>query len=218
MAPPHLNLDRENSLNKFIVGTLVLTQLMLAACSPIKTLATNQYKLESFHATPYAHKKTTQSILISQPEAMAGYQTDQMLYMQKPFEITAFVHNTWRSPPASMLYPLLMQSLQQAGYFYAVASGPYVEKVDYRLDTQLIELQQNFLTKPSKIDMVVKAVLTHVDDNRVVSTRIFIEHRPCPIDTPYGGVIAANTATKALTSAISTFIVAQVQHDRHRGA
>jgi cholesterol transport system auxiliary component len=191
---------------------------MLVACSPIKTLATNQYKLESFDALPYPHKKTTQSLLISQPEAMAGYQTDQMLYLQKPFEMTAFVHNTWISPPAGMLYPLLMQSLQQTGYFYAVASGPYVEKVDYRLDTQLIELQQNFLTKPSKIDMVVKAILTHVNDNRLVSSRIFTQHIPCPIDTPYGGVIAANSATKILTATVSTFVIAQVQRDRLRSA
>lgn len=200
-------------MNKVIIISILLTQLILTGCSPIKTLATNQYKLASFSAKAYPHKKTNRSILISQPEAMAGYQTEQMLYIQKPYELSAFVHNAWISAPANMLYPLLMQSIQQTGYFYAVASGPYVEKADYRIDAQLIELQQDFLTKPSHVDLVVKVVLTHVEDNRVISSRIFRECVRCPIDTPYGGVIAANKAANAITATISAFVVAQVNQD-----
>lgn len=45
--------------------------------------------------------------------------------------------------------------------FYAVASGPYVEKADYRLDTQVIALQQNFLPKPSVIELVVSCINTY---------------------------------------------------------
>lgn len=200
-------------LNKFSFFIILCAQIALTACSPIKTSVSNQYKLEAFTAKKLAHKKTSQSILISQPEAMAGYQSEQMLYVQKPYEITAFVHNAWISSPANMLYPLIMQSLQKTGYFYAVASGPYVEKADYRLDTQLIALQQNFLPKPSVIELVVKVVLTHIEDNRVVSSRIINERMSCPMETPYGGVIAANRATQAFTADLSKFIVEQVGRD-----
>jgi cholesterol transport system auxiliary component len=201
-------------LNKVSISILLLcTQILLVACTPIKTPASNQYKLEAFSANQLSHKKTTLSILVSQPEAMAGYQTEQMLYVQKPFEIAAFVHNTWISSPANMIYPLIMQSLQKTTYFDAVASGPYVDKADYRLDTQLIALQQNFLTKPSVIELAVKVVLTHIADNRIVSSRIISERINCPVDTPYGGVIAANRATFALTTALSKFVVRQVAQD-----
>jgi cholesterol transport system auxiliary component len=202
-------------LNKVSI-IILCAQVLLTACSPIKLPASNQYKLEAFNTKKFSHQKTAQSILISQPEAMAGYQTEQMLYIQKPYEITAFVHNTWISPPANMLYSLIMQSVQKTGYFYAVASGPYVEKADYRLDTQLIALQQNFLTKPSTMELVVKVVLTHIEDNRVVSSQIINERVSCPMDTPYGGVIAANRATQAFTAHLSEFIVDRVSRDSGR--
>ena len=205
-------------MNKLNIVILMCVELLLVACSPIKTPASNQYKLEAFNVQKLSNKRTAQSILISQPEAMAGYQTEQMMYIKKPFELSAFVHNTWVSTPANMIYPLLMQSLQKTGYFYAVASGPYVDKADYRLDTQVIALQQNFLPKPSVMDLVAKVVLTHIADNRVVSSRIIGEHIQCPTDTPYGGVIAANRATRAFTAAVSAFVVAEVNRDNSRAS
>ena len=201
-------------MNKVSIAIILCAQFILTACTPIKTPDSNQYKLEAFNTKKFSSKKTGLSILISQPEAMAGYQTEQMLYIEKPYEITSFVHNTWISSPANMLYPLIIQSLQKTGYFYAVASGPYVEKADYRLDTQVIALQQNFLPKPSVIELVVKVVLTHIEDNRIVSSRIINERIKCPIQTPYGGVIAANRATQAFTATLSTFVVEKINADR----
>jgi cholesterol transport system auxiliary component len=201
-------------LNKVSIAIILCTQFILTACTPIKTPDSNQYKLEAFNTQKLSSKKSSLSILISQPEAMAGYQTEQMLYIEKPYEITAFLHNTWISPPANMLYPLIIQSLQKTGYFYAVASGPYVEKADYRLDTQVIALQQNFLPKPSVIELVVKVVLTHIEDNRIVSSRVINESVKCPLQTPYGGVIAANRATQAFTAALSKFVVETINKDQ----
>lgn len=201
-------------MNKVNIIIIVCAQLILTACSPIKVPASNQYKLEAFSTQKISHTNSGVSILVSQPEAMAGYQTEQMLYVQKPFEITAFVHNVWISSPANMIYPLIMQSLQRTGYFYAVASGPYVDKADYRLDTQLIALQQNFICKPSAVELIVKVVLTHIDDNRVVSSKIINERVNCPMETPYGGVLAANKATLAFTAAVAKFVVDQLNHDK----
>lgn len=197
---------------------LYFLALATIGCSPIKTPISNQYKLDAFNIQKLSNKKTAQSILISQPEAMAGYQTEQMVYIKKPYELSSFAHNAWVSTPANMIYPLLMQSLQKTGYFYAVSSGPYADKADYRIDTQVILLQQNFLPKPSVIDLVAKVVLTHIADNRVVSSRIISEHVQCPTDTPYGGVIAANKATKAFTAAVSKFVVDKVDSDNSSGS
>ena len=103
--------------------------------------------------------------------------------------------------------------MQHSHYFYAVASGPDADKVDYRVDTQLIQLQQNFLTKPSVVELVANVVLTHISDNRVVSSRIISERVTCPEDTPYGGVIAANKAAFAFTAKLTDFVIRQVKHD-----
>lgn len=183
------------------------------ACSPIQNAVNNQYKLETFSAKKMTVTQTRHSLLISQPDAIAGYQTEQMIYTDKPFELSNFAHSAWISSPANMLYPLITQSLQHSHYFYAVASGPDADKTDYRLDTQLIELQQNFLTKPSVLELVANVVLTHIEDNRIVASSIISERVTCPEDTPYGGVVAANRAAYAFTAKLADFVVGHVKKD-----
>ena len=192
---------------------LLCVQLTLIACSAVKIPVTNQYMLDAYSTKQLANHKADISILVSTPEALAGYQTEQMHYVQKPYELDAFASNAWISPPASMLYPLILQSLQKTGYFHAVASGPYADKADYRLDTQVVMLQQNFLRKPSTIQLVVKVALTHISDNRLVASRMINEQVPCTMDTPYGGVIAANQATQQLTSTLSQFVITKIKQD-----
>lgn len=198
-------------MNKIVLA--LCAPFILTACSPIKIPVSNQYKLDAFSTPKHVKHKTNISLLISQPEAMAGCQTEQMHYIEKPYELSAFVHNAWISAPANMLYPLIMQSLQNTGFFQAIASGVYVDHADYRVDTQLIELQQNFLEKPSVVELVAKVMLTHIEDNRLVASRIISQRVPCPTDTPYGGVIAANQATKAFTANLSEFVITHVKQD-----
>lgn len=186
---------------------------LLTACAPIQNAVTNQYKLETFSTKKTTHTPAHHTILVSLPDAIAGYQTEQMLYINKPFELNNFAHNAWISSPANMLYPLIAQSLQHTHYFYAVASGPDADKTEYRVDTQLIALQQNFLTKPSQVELVVNVVLTHIADNRILASSIIHERIPCTEDTPYGGVIAANKAAFAFTAKLSDFVITQIQHD-----
>lgn len=197
-------------MNKLTIWALFI---LLVSCSPVKLQQSNSYKLEAYSNKQYTPQASKQSILITLPEAVAGYQTADMLYMKKPFELSPFTKNVWVDPPADMLLPLIAQSLQRSGYFNAVTSTTNSELTDYRLDTQLIELQQNFITIPSHIDLVVKVVLSHVSDNRVVASRLFSHHVKCPVDTPYGGVTAANIATKNFTAEVTAFVVSQVRQD-----
>jgi cholesterol transport system auxiliary component len=198
----------------FVTKGLCIIAFFLTACSPIKTPVSNQYKLDSYSKKQIAQKTRAYSILISQPDAMAGYQTEQMLYTNKPFALSTFANNAWITSPANMLYPLITQSLQKSHYFYAVASGPDVDKADYRLDTQLLALHQNFLVNPSRIELKMQAVLTHIADNRILASRIFEESIPCPANTPYGGVVAANRAASALTASLTHFVIWQISHDQ----
>lgn len=204
-------MDLENNiLNqlKFFIGCTI--GLVCSACTPIKTPVTNQYKLEAF-SQKTNHRTLQQSILISQPEAIAGYQTEQMLYIQKPYQLSAFSENAWISPPANMLYPLLIQSFQNSHAFSAVASSPYADKIDYRLDTQILAMEQNFLVKPSVFTLSLKAVITRVSNNQVLASRIISARVPCPMDSPYGGVIAANKATVIITQKIQDFVIHNIE-------
>lgn len=186
---------------------------LLIGCSPVKLPVTKEFQLSSYSAKQFASSPRQITLLITTPEAVAAYQTDQMLYIQKPFQIEAFSKNSWISPPADMLYPLLVQSLQRTGYFYAVASSPYNEKADYRLDTQLLTLDQSFIKKPSVIEFAAKLVLTRTDDNKIIASRIFSQQIPCPTDTPYGGVVAANRASHQFTATAADFVISHIKRD-----
>ncbi len=198
-------------MNKAKRLLMITTCIILTACSPIKVPVSSQYSLDAYSSKRIVKHKTKTSILVSPPESMAGNQTEQMRYIKKPYELESFVHNAWISSPANMLYPLITQSLQKSGFFFAVVSGPYVDRADYRLDTQIISLQQEFLVKPSVVKFVAKVMLTHIADNRVIASRIISERISCPTDTPYGGVIAANQAVQAFTAKLSSFVIVSVQ-------
>lgn len=189
---------------------LILTLVLLTNCA-VKPLVTNQYKLGAFSKKHWSKLPSKHSIFVNTPDAVAGYQGEEMLYTLKPYELTPFVHSAWVDQPAEMLLPLMVQSLQRSGYFHVVASSPGAEVTEYRIDTQLIELQQSFLTKPSSLHFVVKSVLVRMEDNHVIASRIFSYVVPCPANTPYGGVLAANQATQLFTAALTKFVINHVR-------
>lgn len=191
-------------LRKVTLGILVGA---LSACSPVKMPVTNQYQLTNFSAKRLVAHSSSYTLLVTVPEAVAGYQTEVMLYIKKPYQLEAFVKNAWIDAPANMLYPLLIQSIQSTGYFAAVSSSPYMQGADYRLDTQLLHLEQNFIKKPSTLEFSVKLVLTRVNDNKIVASRIINQNIACPEDTPYGGVVAANRASLLITKAAARFVI-----------
>ncbi|KTD44745.1 ABC-type transport auxiliary lipoprotein family protein [Legionella parisiensis] len=199
-------------MKKLTVLLAVLSTAVLSACSPIKVSVKNQYQLSAYSTQQLAKNPIPITLLVTAPDAAAGYQTEQMLYVKKPYALEPFVKNAWVNPPADMLYPLILQSLQRTNLFEAVTSNAYTLGATYRLDTQLLSLQQNFLKKPSVLEFSVKAVLTHVNDNNVLASKIFNLRIPCPSDTPYGGVIAANKATQLFTANLSHFVVSHIEH------
>lgn len=195
---------------------LIASLFLLTACSAIKSPVTNRYKLTSYSSSRADHTSSS-TLLITPTTALDGYETNQMRYSAQPFTVSSYTKNNWISPPANMLYALLIQSLQSSHYFSAVGSGAYFSKTTYRLDTQLLELQQNFIKKPSVLALKVKAVLTQVDNNQIIASKTFNQEITCPQETPYGGVIAANQATLKLTKDVTHFVMSRVAKTTNSG-
>ena len=192
---------------------LFVSLLVLSGCSPVKAPVTHQYTLEIPAHKQTTHKHLPYTLLISKPEAMAGYQTEQMLYVKTPFTLEPFAKNAWVSPPADMIYPVLVERFQSSHAFRAITSAPFADKTDYRLDTQLITLNQNFLSKPSVLKFAAKLALTRVSDNHVIASKLIVKNIPCSQNTPLGGVIAANQASVAFTDDALKFVIKHVQRN-----
>jgi cholesterol transport system auxiliary component len=74
-----------------------------------------------------------------------------------------------------------------------------------RLDTELIRLQQNFGTRPSQVELALRAQLVDVRSRRVLATAEFEEVEITPREDAHGGVIAANRALQRLPARLADF-------------
>ena len=133
-----------------------------------------------------------------------------MLYFTQDYSIASFVKNRWAAPPSDMLLPLIVRSLQNTGYFRAVITPPSPVKALARLDVRLIKLVQNFTKKPSVIEMTLNVSLIDNRSMTIMNSQRFSIEIPASADNPYGGVIAANEATRILLQNLSSWTVKQL--------
>lgn len=194
-----------------IHGSLILfMSLLTSGCAlmgPANTPVQHVYTLKAptYHNHNTASRKIT--LLVNTPTASSGYQSKNMIYNQKDYELNSFSRNHWAGPPAEMLKPILLQSLRDSGYFHAVIGTPISAHRHLRLRVNLIELRQDFTLCPSQIKMALQASLIADQSDRVINSRVFATQVTCQQDTPYAGVIAANRATGKLMQQLAQFCV-----------
>ncbi len=201
-----LNLKKKNFSVFILLASLFLTGCSLA---PIKSPPISAYQLDSRYATsPYIYRHQTQTtLLVSEPVADPGYQTDAMIYVMKPYQLRSFSYNRWVSPPSDMLMSVLSTRLRQMNYFKAVVAPPFGGATDYRLDTQLIAFQQEFLNPVSQFHIILQATLIDNHNNKIMASRQFEKIIPAQSNDPYSGVLAANKAVDNLIDQIAQFCV-----------
>jgi len=189
----------------------VLTSvLLLAGCtgfSAQQVASQTIYVLEAQLATKPAQVKHNIVLAVSVPQARPGFDTPQMAYVRQPHELNYFVTSRWADTPARMLEPLLVQAMEQTGSFRAVVQSPGVVPADVRLDTELIRLQHDFATRPSRVQLTLRAQLIDVRGERVLAVKQFDESENAASDNAYGGVTAANRVLQRMLDQLADFCV-----------
>ncbi len=185
---------------------LLIFAALLAGCTAFSTPkveSTHLYLLDARPVTTAEGKKSTRILAISQPVSRPGYDTPKMAYQRVPLELEYFASHQWADTPARMLQPLIMQAL--APNFSAVVQASGIIPANFRLDTELIRLQQNFTTKPGKIVLTLRAQLIDLKDKRVVAEKLFDEFENTDSDDAYGGVVATNRALQRVLAQLAEF-------------
>jgi len=189
----------------------VLTStLLLAGCAGITTppvASETIYVLEALRATKPVHIKRNLVLAISEPQTRPGFDTPQIAYVQQPYELNYFVTSRWADTPARMLEPLLVQAMEQTGSFRAVVQTPGAVPADVRLDTELIRLQHDFVTRPSRVQLTLRAQLIDVRGQRVLAVKQFDESENAAKENAYGGVTAANRVLQRMLDQLAEFCV-----------
>ncbi|MER2538473.1 MAG: hypothetical protein ABTQ26_04440, partial [Azonexus sp.] len=78
----------------------------------------------------------------------------------------------------------------------------------FRLDSEIIRLQQDFRTRPGTVRFTLRATLIDENTRRVVAWREFDESVATSSEDPYGGVVAANRALQMTLENLANFAAA----------
>jgi cholesterol transport system auxiliary component len=196
---------------KHIIFAVVMIPV-LVACGPVKMPPSNTYTLSNLQpAVNFKKSRTKLTLLISTPVASPGYTTSKMMYMMIPFKLRAFANHRWIAPPADMILPILAEDVRNRGYFKAVVTPPFAGVTNYRLDTQLLVLRQEFILPKSQVRLVMDVDVVNANTNRIVASKRFHVVYNAQDNNPYGGVIAANKAVNNVARQIARFVVRAVR-------
>jgi len=145
-------------------------------------------------------------LVVNVPVAQPGFDTPRMAYTQRPYEVSYYATHQWADPPARMLTPLLVQVLEQTGYWRAIAQMPTSVRGDYRVDIDQLVLLQDFLQKPSRVRVALRIQITELPEYLVLGTRLFEMVEETSNDDAYGGAVAANRAVDKLVREVAGWL------------
>ena len=154
---------------------------------------------------------TQPTLIINPPRAAAGFDSQRIIYLRDAHRLEYFANSEWVDPPARMLGTLLVAALQNTGAFRAVVLAPGTAVGEMRLETEIIRLQHEFQTTPSRVHFTLRANLLDEKTRRVMAWREFDAVTPSPSEDPYGGVLAANRAVQAVLAELAQFIDLQAR-------
>lgn len=152
-----------------------------------------------------AAKAGAPTLLLSMPHAAAGFDSKQIVYVRQPLQLEHFQKSLWVEAPANMLAPLITAALERSGQFSAVVQAPTSADAQLRLDVEILRLQQEFFSVPSRAHFTLRAHLLDATTHRIIAWREFDAIVPSATDDPYGGVIASNKAVSTVVTELADF-------------
>lgn len=150
---------------------------------------------------------TAPTLIVSPPHAAAGFDSPHIVYVRQASQLEYYAHNEWVDTPARMLAPLIVAAIEHGGAFRAVVQTPSTVAGDMRLDTEVLRLQHEFLSKPSRVRFTLRAYLVDNVTRRVLASREFEAVAAAPSEDAYGGVMAANEAVRSVLEGLAAFCV-----------
>lgn len=176
---------------KHLIAAALLS--LLAACSLPLTApqadTTHTLALPAQAGVPLAIPVGS-TVQVAAPTAAPGYDTSAIAYRASAHELRYFARQRWIDRPARLLGQALMDGFS-AGGARVLAPGSGV-RADYRLLSELLQLEQDFTRQPSRILLSVRLQLMDVGDGRLLGSRTLRLEQAAASDDPAGGVAAAN--------------------------
>ncbi len=187
-----------------------LSAYLLTACTfrPLPAENAHLYRIDKASQSVVRATPTSATLLVALPAAVPPYTNSAMIYMNQPHAVNQYIKNRWVASPARMLQPLFVAALEQSHRFHAVVSTPFAGHTDWRLDTEILTFEQDFIEDAHSVfKLNVRAELIDMVSHRVVATRRFLIKAPAERANPKFGAFAANDATAKLLQELVVFAI-----------
>ncbi len=195
-------------------GTAFLVLLLVAGCgtlSPTSALHPSYYSLDSARTEPAAApptaalSATVPTLIVNSSHAASGFDSQRIIYVRDAHKLEYFSHSEWVDTPARMLAPLIVTAVERTGSFGAVVVTPSAATGELRLDTEIVRLQHEFGSQPSRVRFTLRTYVVDNTTRRVLASREFDESVAAANDTPVGGIVAANQAVQTVLERLAIF-------------
>jgi len=147
-------------------------------------------------------------LVVSLPQEQGGTNTSGIAYLLRPHEIHYYAYNQWAENPARLLMPLLVQAMEKTNCWGTVTHGAAAVRDDFRLDSEILQWQQEFFSNPSRVRLSFRAQLVDSQKREVIAARRFEIIDEAPSNDAYGAVIAGNRAVNRLLGEIAEWLKA----------
>jgi len=195
-------------MNKIIfLLTIFFTLTSCSVFSPVKMNPQTTYVINALPKPSIKKSSRHVTLLVTLPETNPLYGSREMAYTNSPYQIAYFAKNIWAEQPSEMIYPLLVQTLQNTRHFHAVVTISSAVNYEYVLTTQIQQLLQDYTDGTPRVYLTVRAQLIHAATNRVIATKEITIVEYFPQRTPFSGVVAANRATEKMLQHLTKFCV-----------
>jgi cholesterol transport system auxiliary component len=215
---------RRAALGLAAAGAAALAGCSVPSLLPPPPPAAALYGLDDGRPTPKPTAPppaSAPSLLLTLPRAAGGLDTRLIAYQRTPLRTEFYAHSEWLDTPPRLLAPLLLRALDATGAFSAVLPAPAFAPTRWRLDTELLRLQQEFApagtTAPSHLHLTLRATLIDTAGRRVLATREFDLREAAPSEDAAGAVAAARLAAQSLAQALAGFCAEVAQREGGRG-
>ena len=146
------------------------------------------------------------TLVVSVPHEHNGSNTNGIAYLLRPHELRYYSYNQWADSPARLLLPLLVQALEKTHCWGTVAQAAAALRGDYRLDTTILQWQQEFFPSPSRVRIALRVQMVDIQKRDVTVARRFEVVEEVPTSDAYGAVLASNRAVNRLLGEIAEWI------------
>lgn len=150
-------------------------------------------------------------VLVTRIQPMPGYDTAAMAYRESDHEIRYYAHNRWSDRPARQLQPILVEYLENIGLYRTVLASPATVGAEYRLEIELLYLEQDLRQEPGYARLGLRVRLIEQAEQRILMNRTIRTRAEMREPGPRAGVAAANLALEQALGTLAEALRAAMQ-------